>query len=397
MQNPAAKAKTMEYHLQKYGANVNYDDFMANFTARTFNPTEWVNLVAATGAKYLIISAKHHDGYNLFDLPPTVTKRTSVAQAPRRDFVNELFNAAAQSQPTMKKGVYYSIPEWFNPDYAKYGFGDWPGGNATNAWTKQKLPYTGHVPVNDYIVDVVYSSMRTLASYKPDIMWCDGGGPNVTPQFATEWYNTAKVQNQQVAMNNRCGIPGDFDTPEFKWVTSTSKRKWERNMGVDPFSYGYNRATPDVYYQDATTIVRTLIDVVSKNGNLLLNIGPTAEGTIIETVRLHLTNVGQWLKEHGEAIYSTSPWFVTPEEDISSLRFTQAEDAFYIFHLASPPGTLTIKSPVPWISGDNVTVVGGRMHGAVVPSVKVGNDLALFISTEVAASDRYAWVFKITF
>jgi len=124
-----------------------YDDFIQSFTVDAWDPKEWVDLFADAGANYFVQVSKHHEGYALFDLPENVTKRTSVALTPHRNLVQvsqifskychfslliwfqELFDASKKYQPHLHRAVYYSLPEWFHPDYKKYGFSSWPGGN----------------------------------------------------------------------------------------------------------------------------------------------------------------------------------------------------------------------------------------------------------------------------
>lgn len=326
----------------------------------------------------------------------------------------ELFDAAAQHQPHLHRATYYSLPEWFHPDYKKYGFAEWPGGkycrnsnnalhllrtgNATNPFTNQTLPYTGYVPVSDYIEDIILPEMNALADMGTEIMWCDIGGPNKSTEFAAAWYNrVAAEQNRQVVMNARCGLPGDFDTPEYARYPGVQVRKWESNLGMDPDSYGYNRATPAASYLNASSIVTSLIDIVSKNGNFLLDVGPQANGTIIEVEQQNLRQAGAWIKTHSEAIFNTTYWFITPEEG-SNIRFTTTPNAFYISTLSKPDSTLIIASPIPWVTGDQVTVVGGSKSGEVVPSHKRGDgSIQLDISPDIVAADEYAWVFKITY
>lgn len=170
---------------------------------------------------------------------------------------------------------------------------------------------------------------------------------------------------------------------------------------MDPFSFGYNRATPAASYMDPTTIVTSLIDIVSKNGNFLLDVGPQANGTIIAVEQDNLREAGVWIKGHAEAIFNTTFWFITPEEntDRKELRFTQTLGAFYILSLVEPEvGSLSIDSPVPWVLGDQITVVGGNASGVVVPSSRAGNgSLILSLSDEVVGADEFAWVFKIDF
>ena len=166
---------------------------------------------------------------------------------------------------------------------------------------------------------------------------------------------------------------------------------------MDPYSYGYNRATPTSAYLKPQGIVTSLVDIVSKNGNFLLDVGPTANGTIIAIEQDNLRAAGKWIKSHAEAIFNTTYWFVTPEEG-PAVRFTQNSDAFYITTLYAPNSTLVLNSPVPYVQGDKVEVVGGSMAGAVVPSRLLGNgSLELTISEDVANADQYSWVFKIPF
>ena len=169
---------------------------------------------------------------------------------------------------------------------------------------------------------------------------------------------------------------------------------------MDPDSYGYNRATPNNKYMNASTIVSSLVDITSKNGNFLLDVGPQANGTIIAVEQENLRQGGVWIKDHAEAIFNTTYWFITPEENqgTSQIRFTQTLDAFYIISLSQPNGSIILDSPVPWVEGDAVSIVGGNASGTMVPSSKFSNgSLLLNISDEVTQADQYAWVFKISY
>lgn len=401
-EGPGKKGHTYEHHESTYGPDVVYDDFIANFTASNWDPKSWVDLFADSGAQYFVQVSKHHDGYAIFDVPPSITNRTSVALEPHRDFVADLFAAARDYQPHLHQSVYFSLPEWFHPDYRSLGFGNWPGGNATNPFNNETLPYTGYVPVSDFISDLIVPEMNLLAldpRYMVEIMWCDIGGPNHTASFAADWFNKAAAEGRQVTMNARCGLPGDFDTPEYATYPAAQRRKWETNRGMDPFSYGYNAATPDDAYMNASTIVKTLVDVVSKNGNFLLDVGPTKEGDIIDVEANALREAGVWIKDHGESIFNTSYWFVVPQEG-ESVRFTKTEEAFYISVMEMPQnaGWLELESPIPWMDGDEVTVVGGKMNGTVVPSEAFGElGMRLNVTEDVWDADQTVWVFKISY
>ncbi|KAJ8095979.1 hypothetical protein PM082_015200 [Marasmius tenuissimus] len=184
--------------------DVVYDDFIPKFTASKFNASQWMDLFDRAGAKYFVLVTKHHDGYALFDTGNT-THRSSVYSGPQRDLVAELFATAAREKPDIHRGTYYSLPEWFSPDYAKYGFGEWPGGLAHNVFNESQIePYTGRLDISDYINDLQLPHMLQLADqYETEIMWCDIGGPNKTIEFAAQYYNLAFQKGRQVTINNR--------------------------------------------------------------------------------------------------------------------------------------------------------------------------------------------------
>jgi alpha-L-fucosidase len=169
--------------------------------------------------------------------------------------------------------------------------------------------------------------------------------------------------------------------------------KWESSRGLDPFSYGYNAATPDDQYMTADEVVDSLVDIVSKNGNFLLDIGPKADGTIPAIMEQRLRETGAWLKVNGESIYGTTYWSRAAQE--GDLRFTVRQNkAFYITSLTQPGDQVTVTSPVPIGAGDKVTLLG--YHGGPLHWTK-RDDGSLVIDVPKAArsAGQYAWVFKI--
>ncbi|KAK8047145.1 glycoside hydrolase family 29 protein [Apiospora saccharicola] len=163
----ADKSDFYDYRLRTYGPDWVYDDTFPDFSASKFDPKMWVDLFAEAGAKYFVFTSKHHDGFALFD-SGTVSNRTSLHYGPKRDLLGELFEAAETYQPALKRGTYFSLPEWFNPAWEKYGFTQfdrpsstsWTGGLATNPYTGEKEPYTGYVPVDDFVTDLMLPRWR---------------------------------------------------------------------------------------------------------------------------------------------------------------------------------------------------------------------------------------------
>ncbi|KAJ6437981.1 glycoside hydrolase [Purpureocillium lavendulum] len=393
-----------KHHLVTYGENVVYDDFIANFTATNFNPKEWMDLISDAGAKYFVPTTKHHDGFALFNMSSSISNRNSVRLGPKRDLLGELFAAAKKYHPEIHRGTYFSTPEFFTPASLKNsGLSQYfYQGVPKNAYTGAEVPYTGFVQ-NDFVSGIQLPQMNILANdYGTELMWCDQAGPSMSDQFAANFFNKAFSENKPVTMNDRCGtvnsqsVPGDFHTPENSVNLRFDPKLWEVCRSMDPDSWGYKANTPDSKYMTPNTIVYTLLDAISKGGNLLLNIGPKPDGTIKEIMQTNLRTAGTWIKSHSESIFGTKYWPLG-KGGSGNFRYTETDKAFYIHYLTKPSGSITITDPIPWMEGDKVTVVGGSKNGAAVSASASGNSVVLDVPQEISDADQYAWTFKITY
>jgi alpha-L-fucosidase len=375
------------YHAQTYGEDFAYDDFIPLFTASRFDPRSWVELFRDAGAEYYVLTSKHHEGFALWDTK--VSDRNAVRMGPRRDLVGDLFAASRRYTPELRNGLYFSMPEWFNPD------NPWMGHAPRNPYTLEPVPYTGYTAGKDFVKDYQAPQMRELIhGYDPDVIWCDIGGANDSEHVLADYFNNAKNRGRpkDVTVNDRSGIaPHDFTTPEYTTYNSTVVAKWEASRGLDPHSYGYNSATPDDRYMTAEEVVRSLVDIVSKNGNFLLDIGPKADGTIPAVMERRLRETGAWLKVNGESVYGTTYW--APMAQLGDLRFSVKQGkAFYISSLAEPGSTLVVQAPVPIRKGDRVTMLG---HDRPLDWAFDGGKLTVRVPAAARAKGMYAWVFKI--
>lgn len=349
-----------EHHLNTYGPDFVYDDFIPMFTAENFNASAWVDLFADAGAKYFVFTTKHHDGYALFDTKET-SDRNSLKMGPKRDFLRELMDTAEKEQPHLKRGTYFSMPEWFNPLYKKHGRVSFPGGPAINPYKPGEVePYNGFVDVGEYVSGLQVPQMKILAEdYKTELIWCDIGLDNDSSTFVSEWYAQAAAEGRQVAISNRCGIGGDFDTPEMEKFDAVELHKWETCASMDPFSFGYSADTKDDEYRNATDVIHTLVDITAKGGNFLLNVGPKADGTIIEAMAKPLREAGAWLRVNARAIYDTFPFPLLPEvhtEDVH-VEFTRTSHSLNIISLKDLGEKLVIKAPLPILDCDKIVFV----------------------------------------
>lgn len=249
--------------------------------------------------------------------------------------------------------------------------------------------------------------MSILAhNYSTDILWCDCGAANGTAPFAADWFNAARSQNRQVTINSRCGVAevSDFDTPEYATFSSAQLRKWESNMSMDPYSYGYNRATSPPSYMNASTIITDLVDMVSKNGNFLLDIGPRADGSIVDREAMNLQEAGKWIHSHSEAIFNTTYWFImseanalTTEGDDIGVRFTQSTDAFYLLFLDYPTTTVYVNAPLPLLPGDRVIVFGNEVETDVQWTGTPNQGFTFRIPDGAWKGEEFTWVLKIEY
>ncbi len=404
------------HHLSTYGPNVLYDDFIPQWQAENFDANEWIDLFEDAGARYFVFVTKHHDGLALF--PTATTDRHTVNYGPGRNFVGELMDASHARGDVVKPGLYYSIPEFFNPA-PNPSLSTSPltaaiellafRGKAKNAYTGTPAPYTGYKPIADYATDHVIPQIRELIhQYSPYVLWCDIGGNQQyyrSNEWIAEYYNHATTANPEgVVVNDRCGdfvldaptdtTHFDFQTKEYLPVNLLQARKWEATRGFGS-SFGYTEQETEADWLTTNEIVDSLVDIVSKNGNFLLNIGPKADGTVPEAQAERLRGVGRWLALNGEAIYGTRPWTFAEE---FNLRFTTKGDVFYVTSTAWPGKQMTVTLPIPVPKGARMTLLGGNgaplaykrnLLGQLVITMPAGGTQSL------ATTSEHAFVVKI--
>lgn len=276
------------FHNKVYGKDFGYEQFAPMFKAELFNPDEWAKIFQQSGAKYVVLTSKHHEGFTLWPSKEADASWgrpwNAVSTGPRRDVLGDLTTAVKKTG--LKMGFYYSLMEWYNPVYKK--------------------------SAAEYIDKVMIPQLKDLVTtYKPSLIFADGEWiMSDTAWRSTEilsWlYNESPVKNY-VIVNDRWGKnarkkhPGTYYTSEYG--SGLYKNVvWEESRGMGQ-SYGYNRMEKLSDYKSAEELVLILTDIVSKGGNLLLDIGPAADGTIPVIMEERLTQMGAWLKINGAAIY----------------------------------------------------------------------------------------------
>ncbi len=322
---------TQAYHREHYGANFSYYEFapMFNRESKKWNPDDWARTFRDAGARYVVLTTKHHDGFTLWP-STTVNPNPSIPQNERhaeRDIVGELTEAV--SKEGLKMGLYYS------------GGYDW----TFNSGPIETPPdYENVKPETQGYGDYAFAQIHELIDrYHPAVLWNDIDWPKTgrPMQVEADYYNAVP----DGVVDDRLGIKhADFISPEYSKLDKISAKKWEECRGLGR-SFGYNRAEGEAETIAPGDLIALLVDIVSKNGNLLLDVGPEADGTIPPVQMERLKALGTWLKQNGEAIYDTTPWTRATGHSVegNDLRFTRKGNDLYAIILGVPKArTLTI-------------------------------------------------------
>ena len=368
---------TWKHHRETYGEKFDYLDFIPTFNreVQKWNPDEWAALFREVGARYVVLITKHHDGFTLWPSSVHNPHRRPDQQGAQRDIVGNLTKAVRAQG--LKMGLYYS------------GGLDW---SFVGAPILVFSDLFSHVPQSEEYANYADAQWRELIDrYQPSVLWDDISYPkkgDVLDLFA-DYYNRVP----DGIINDRFQVEhSDFTTPEYTQYSKIVEKKWETCRGLG-FSFGYNQAEGPEQVLSAGELVRLLVDIVSKNGNLLLNIGPKPDGTIPQIQVERLRALGEWLRMNGEAIYETRPWVWAEgrTRDGVGVRFTQKGDSVYAILLDKPQGReITIESL--WADpGTRIQMLGA---GGDIPWLREGKDLRLTLPEQLPGS--YAYVLKIT-
>jgi alpha-L-fucosidase len=288
--DPKATNQWREFHQRNFGTDFNYQDFAPQFRAELFDAEQWADLFVRSGARYVVPTSKHTDGFCLW--PSTNANLSwgrpwnSVDIGPKRDLMQELSQVCRARG--LRFGFYYCLYEWYNP-----------------LWLQDRKRYVAEHMLPQF-KDVV-------SRYKPDLIFSDGEWdmPSAdwrSAEFLAWLYNESACRDE-VVVNDRWGNDsrhkrGNYFTTEYAAGLPDASHPWEENRGMG-HSYGLNRAENLNDYRSGRELLFILIDTVSRGGNLLLNIGPAADGTIPVIMQERLVEIGDWLKVNGEAIYGT--------------------------------------------------------------------------------------------
>jgi alpha-L-fucosidase len=313
-----------QHHLDTYGlqSKFGYKDFIPMFKAEKFDAAAWADLFEKAGARYIIPVAEHHDGFPMYDC--SYTQWNAAKMGPERDVIGEL--AAA----VRKKGMVFGLSSHRVENWWFYGEGRKIESDVTDdryrglygpARDRKESEDQKTPPDERFLNDWLLRCCELVDKYQPQVVWFDWwiAQPSVHPYlktFSAYYYNRGAQWGKGVAINYKKhggeSYPDTAGVLDIERGQLAAKRDlfWQTDTSVSKTSWGY---VTNHQYKTVDSIVDDLVDIVSKNGCLLLNIGPKPDGTILEPEQEMLLAIGQWLKVNGEAIYGTRPWRVFGE------------------------------------------------------------------------------------
>ncbi|NLX75972.1 MAG: glycoside hydrolase family 29 [Clostridiaceae bacterium] len=320
-----------------------YEALAWEFNPKDFNMKEWTDLAKSFGARYMVMVTKHHDGFALWDSPGSYEGFTSYNTASKRDFVAEYVQACREAG--LRVGLYYSPMDWRFPGYFD------PEGLPENAALMKKQCYAQ--------VEELCSKYGMI-----DILWYDGGWlAHKGSDASSAWFwepeklnRMAKSYNPKMLCNPRSGWEGDFycDEGSHEIVGKIIPVPWEKNMCIcSGTSWGW---MPDDPVSDFDWLIRMMVNVVCRDGNWLVNIGPDRDGKVSDEIKNRIREVGDWLRIYGESIYNTRGGPIEPVDHVYGT--TSSEDTIYL-HIIDRKKFAGQKIPVAPYEVEAVTTFDG--------------------------------------
>ncbi|MHC1705322.1 MAG: alpha-L-fucosidase [Tenuifilaceae bacterium] len=372
-------SESWEFHNK----HISHTDYMAQlnkFTAKNYNPEYWVELIKRSGARYSVITSKHHDGVALWDTKMndlSTLKKTPAKRDVLTPFVNALRNQ------DIKVGLYYSLIDWTYPDY--------PG------FIKDSAKYDAAIdPVRwGKFLKFCHGQIDEITKkYNPDLIWFDGDWEHSAGEWRADYIRKMILKNNPNAIiNGRLQGYGDYDTPEQNFPVSRPNYKyWELCMTMNE-SWGFYKK--DVNYKTPYEIITIFADAISMGGNLLLDIGPKEDGTIPDEQINILTELGRWTNKHSEAIFGTiggmqQGHFYGPS--------TLSKDStnLFLFLPGKVTGDVVVKGLVNNIKSITVVGTGTQLKSKIVGKISWSHVPGLvYISIPENVQDNYLTVIKL--
>ncbi|XP_033632742.1 alpha-L-fucosidase-like [Asterias rubens] len=385
-------AAYVNFMKQNYPPGFTYADFAKSFRAELFDADKFAEIVEASGARYFVLTSKHHEGYAMW--PSKYSWNwNSMDVGPKRDLIGEMATAIRKRTTQIHFGLYHSLFAWYHPLYLQ---------DVANKFSTRLYPEQISTPMLHELVN----------NYEPDLIWSDGF------QVITGWeywnstgflawlYNDSPIKDK-VVVNDRWGNGtvckhGGFFTCHDRYNPGTlQKHKWENAMTVDKGSWGYRRNVHLSDFLSTQQLLHSMAKTISCGGNMLLNVGPTHDGRIIPIFEERLRQVGSWLKVNGEAIYKSKPWRAQNDTNTTDIWYTSQlngslVESVYAIVLEWPvDNRLFLGAPIPnKLSTVSMLGVKTQLQWKVGPK-GVGMNITFPVLNPTQMPCQWAWVLKL--
>ncbi|MFI5193970.1 MAG: alpha-L-fucosidase [Chitinophagales bacterium] len=403
-----------KHHVATYGTQdkFGYKDFIPMFKAEKFDPVQWVTLFKKSGARYVVPVAEHHDGFAMYNT--ALSQWNAFNMGPKRDIIGEL------SKEIRKQGLIFGlsshrIEHWFFFNHGREFKSDVLDPKYADFYGPARQENETMTP--EFMNDWLLRSTELVNKYQPQLFWFDWWiqQPALEPyrkSFASYYYNMGLQWNKGVVINYKYdrSFPDGVAVLDLERGKLDSVRQlpWQTDDALGNISWGYIKNNT---FKSARYVVTNLIDIVSKNGNLLLNIGPRSDGRITDEETQVLLGTGEWLDVNGDAIYGTRPWKLYGEGPTRSasgafadqtipfnakdIRFTTKGDTLFVITLGLPTESILVKSL--GIKMNHGLVADISMMGSTDKISWTQKNNALSIKPAAHYPSDFAVVYKVVF
>lgn len=372
-------SESWEFHNRR----ISHNDYMAQinyFTAKNYNPEYWAELIKKSGAKYSVITSKHHDGVALWDTK--MNDLSIIKKSPAKKDVLTPFVDALRNQG-IKVGLYFSLIDWSHPDY--------PG------FLRDSSKYDSAIdPIRwGKFLNFCHGQISEIAKqFNPDLFWFDGDWEHSAGEWRADYIRKIILDNNKNAIiNGRLQGYGDYDTPEQNFPISRPNLKyWELCMTTNE-SWGFYKA--DMNYKTPYEIITIFADAISMGGNLLLDIGPKEDGTIPDEQVNILTELGKWTNKHSEAIFGTLGGL--PQGHFyGPTTISKDSTSLFLFLPGKVTGDVVIKGLINPVKSMKIVGNGMLLNYKIVGKISWSQVPGLvYINIPESAQDQYMSVIRV--
>ena len=362
--------ESWSFHNKK----IKHSDYMKQlkgFTLKKYNPASWADLIQESGARYAVITTKHHDGVAMYNTK--MNERSIVKATPaKRDMIKPFFEELRKRN--IKCGAYYSLIDWSDANYpgflndsARYNVAD-----DYERWNRFRNFFQGQIK-------------EISAMFKPDLWWFDGDWEHSAEEWEAQKVRTILLRdNPKTIINGRLQGWGDYDTPEQNFPVTRPKNNWWELCMTTNDNWGFHH---DENWKTPYEVISIFADAVSYGGNLLLDFGPKEDGTIPEPQVNVLKELGAWNKKHGEAVFNTAAG-IPQGHFYGPTTLSKDGTVLYLF-MHGKSGTMMLKGLKNKIQ--EITVLG---NGEKLTHRKVAGTLT-YIDVPLSVIDKYITVIKV--